>query len=233
MASRRTESRRPATSSERSRAARIRAKKAAGQRINRDEYNFLKRYQTDRQWYLREPARPAPASKLDRDYARNLRRRKRPLSQEERDWLKSYERQHRARLPKRAPSARVQAVGIALAIAASVGGSYVADDVESRWTRQSRPGKPGSAIANLNLDDMHAGDVTGAPIFPSSTGRRVAVRVRFELDRDDVTELVWIAVSSATRDWQNAENTIANNMERIAETSYFVRFTDINVLVMP
>lgn len=194
----------PASASERSRASRLRARRAAGGRLTREQSNWLRAYEADRRALASARARPRARTKSERDRAYRLRRAKRSgreLSPEDAAWLRRYDGATKLR-PKRPPSARAESLAIARAVVTWL--ESESDEraeavvIDSRWQRRSRPGKPGIAITDITwglpLPIPQLDTLRDLARLPAPSGRLANLRVR--IGPPDT----WHSVIALTRD---------------------------------
>lgn len=182
-------------------------------------------------------SRPKPRSNTERGRAAKLRARLRArgrLSRAERAWLAAYERETSRRSKSRSKakaarakkprhrSARADAIRFVLALAKWSGGAV--DDVEARWIRDPKPGRPGSGEARVEVADVLGGDPRdfyrilesrGLPRTPSNPANRAA-NIRVRVESDEMGD-IWLSLAALSKDWDQLIADAMNKLARILE----------------
>lgn len=221
---------RPASSSERSRASRLRRKREAGLSLSRSDKAWLKRYEAARRLIAKGALRSAPIPKAERDRAYRLRRNKR-LTKSEREWLKRYERRVKGRKRARTArprSAKADAREICDRVSAWILDVDVSDiddwidERKCRWFRKPLPGRPGVAICDNEWLEpaLPPDDYERRIDLPYSAGGRLAnvrVRVEFYYPGEPPFFVMWTSLVALTSDWETLEAKIISALTALRE----------------
>lgn len=194
-------------------------------------------------------ARRKPKSNTERGRASRLRSRRAAgvvLSARDASFLRQYDRSvvkaraarrksaaAKRRRERRGPpgSARTAAESLVAALARWMPGPEHGADIDSRWARPPKPGRPGVAVARA---EVHATEIGGidpsspeameieAPEFPESYGRRANVRARIVTEGESVGS--WISLGALSANWQNLAIDVRNKFLD------YVRSYDIHTL---
>lgn len=200
----------PASASERSRASRLRKKRASGLTLSRDDHRWLGAYDADRRKLKKQGGRFKPIPRRDRDRAYRLRRKEREgraLDASETRWLARYgdrvesRRRGRSADRSRRPSPLVSARRAARAL-----GRWSGSDYEVRTATFNGGARAFVEFTDLNtLDEIEPVPTSGKPAdtFPTETGQLIAIKAKIALDDGD---MAWKTVTSVTSNWDNLPN---------------------------
>jgi len=226
-----------ATATERSRASRLRKRRRKGEKLNREQWLFLQRYESDRKAIKRRIGKPRPATKKARSKASYIRRRIRdgktvtPLQKAFLDRYNEEKRERRRVTRGRGASAMESAKAIRAVITGWIAPGGTDYDEAEHWYRAPRPGLPGIAIANAEWADaslpMLDSDAMGVGFIdrndlPPQTGYRANVRLQlgFFNSSGAVVRERWVSAVAMQQDWHNIPGDLRTALDTIDRISW-------------
>lgn len=200
----------PATSSDRSKASRLRRKRAAGASLSKTDDTWLRRYEADRKALSRarrEAAKHSPTSR-ERSRLATLRRKRRDgraLSRDERAELRALEA--RTSRGGRRVSSGVLSRRMCEAIAVYVTRGEREYTIDVTWQRRSIPGLEGIVISEALWDEPILPDINEpVPEIPlRNDGRLANVRARLAWydESGQIQREEWTSLVALTAAWYN------------------------------